>query len=1465
MKKLITFFMVICLVFSLPFSTENVAASSKKIQATGLSATNYATGRLILAKGKTYSLKTSIQPSNASNKKLVYSSGNRKVATVSKTGKIRALKPGKTTIIIKSKGNKKLVQKIRLTVVKASKFKKIKKISYSGSKKITKGKSLQLKLKISPSNASNKNISWSSSKTSVATVSHKGLVKARKTGKTVITAKTNDGSGKRLKINITVQDQAKVLMEDLDFESAEYEVSLGRTITPVLKIQPANATNKKIAYSSDDESIAFVNAKGQVKGVSVGFTTIRAEAEDGSYSCASVDVKVTPEMTEENVPVAIVEEGDAREQDSDGDGLTDYEEYIFTNTDPSLVDTDEDGVPDAEDDEDEDGLTNREEIDLGSNPLLADTDEDGLTDYEEVKIFETSPTAADSDGDGVSDGDELHLGLDPMNPKTDGVTPDGERTFEESVSEDQIDESLRTEDNKMVPNLVMQDATGEELSQVSVDSTDATDIPEDRYRIGEAVEVTSEIGVLKGQLEFRYQESEISDEAAQELVICKTEGEEYSPLETVQNAENHTLSAEIKEDGVYFVLDLESFLASVGYSESKLLNVDVQPNPSASYRYLERDASKTQGTLEKGRIDYYMLTPDRTGYYSIYALSDDGDMNTLLYTADGTVIDRSNVGNTSYNCTLTGGKTYYLAVAFRYVTVSGNYEVGWQLNDYDENGAPQRCEDISSNFDGNAEIAAAGTTRYYRFTPSVSGTYLWYSEGSDDTYGVILDKNGETYASNDDGGEGNNFYISVNLKKGETYYPGVRFYSSGKTGTVAVHFRLDSVKEETEDAAGDFADDSEEQNTETDETGDQQSTDLVTEEPQETPENQAEMEQSVDFVTAENESTEVVSEDGDLVDAGSDEEIFADSAAVAVEESSDDKGEPQVSEQESAEETDVFSDDLSEVEETDQEEGGQTPGYKEGLEPAGLELTEQFAKDVEPVYQPTAGTGDQGQADIVFAIDTTGSMSGAINGVVNSVNTFVTSLEEKYNVQVNFALVDYKDIEEDGSDSTKVIRNGSSNWFSNVIAFKEKVNELSADGGGDTPECAIDALETARNLGFRPNADKYIVLITDADYKTANRYGIESMDEEVRRLVSDGIHVAVVTGSGYKGDYESVFTQTGGVYANISGDFSSELLKIADNIGNNTSDGYWVMLRGCKYAKLKENPETGNADTDEDGLTDKEELGEKKEFNVSKLIAKYLERRGIPADCITTDGKVVYYDYISNPILKDSDDDGIEDKEDTAKLVKGLRGGIVGELTIVSCHPDDAGFAGGHAWLSYKSYVKDALDFSDLLYGYEYDYDNKTFKKATDSKYKIKRNGNVAIGNAGTSGTSGALSHVAGSCGGILYNREYYGQLLDNNFYQGVAAWTRQIKNSQLADLLEYCGDNNYYNLYSHNCSTVALGGWEAAFGDEDGFATQRKGFFEGAYGIFDTPAVLKETILKKSGVDPKYEKTMLNILDNWV
>ncbi|MCX6779317.1 MAG: hypothetical protein NTU97_03745, partial [Candidatus Magasanikbacteria bacterium] len=59
-------------------------------------------------------------------------------------------------------------------------------------------------------------------------------------------------------------------------------------------------------------------------------------------------------------------------------------------------------------DQDNDGLTDAEEIKLGTSTFLADTDNDGLTDYEEVKRYHTYPTQYDSDGDGVKDGEEIN-------------------------------------------------------------------------------------------------------------------------------------------------------------------------------------------------------------------------------------------------------------------------------------------------------------------------------------------------------------------------------------------------------------------------------------------------------------------------------------------------------------------------------------------------------------------------------------------------------------------------------------------------------------------------------------------------------------------------------------------------------------------------------------------------------------------------------------------------------------------------------------------------------------------------------------------------------------------------------------------------------------------------------------------------------------------------------------------------
>ena len=96
--------------------------------------------------------------------------------------------------------------------------------------------------------------------------------------------------------------------------------------------------------------------------------------------------------------------------------------------DPGVADPDEPGPesdatdpvndpePDTFMDTDGDGLTDEEEMDLGTDPKSADTDNDGLTDFDEVRIYQTDPTMPDTDGDGFLDGQEVAGGYNPNGP-----------------------------------------------------------------------------------------------------------------------------------------------------------------------------------------------------------------------------------------------------------------------------------------------------------------------------------------------------------------------------------------------------------------------------------------------------------------------------------------------------------------------------------------------------------------------------------------------------------------------------------------------------------------------------------------------------------------------------------------------------------------------------------------------------------------------------------------------------------------------------------------------------------------------------------------------------------------------------------------------------------------------------------------------------------------------------------------
>ena len=125
------------------------------------------------------------------------------------------------------------------------------------------------------------------------------------------------------------------------------------------------------------------------------------------------------------------------DKDTDEDGLPDEYEYYYLDTNPTLEDTDGNGILDADEDFDGDGLTNLEEYEWMTEPFIEDTDGDELKDGDEVKLYATNPvifdeidfeqgTGKDTDQDGLADEIEMRLGTDInyMDTDKDGL-PDG--------------------------------------------------------------------------------------------------------------------------------------------------------------------------------------------------------------------------------------------------------------------------------------------------------------------------------------------------------------------------------------------------------------------------------------------------------------------------------------------------------------------------------------------------------------------------------------------------------------------------------------------------------------------------------------------------------------------------------------------------------------------------------------------------------------------------------------------------------------------------------------------------------------------------------------------------------------------------------------------------------------------------------------------------------------------------------
>ncbi|GGG56790.1 hypothetical protein GCM10011414_28290 [Croceivirga lutea] len=147
---------------------------------------------------------------------------------------------------------------------------------------LTANQTFQLAAIVSPSNATNTTVSWSSSDDSVATVNSNGLVTANAVGNAIITVTTIDGGYTAISEIEVGEEYIPVRGVSLDVTEGEVPVGFSGTVTAT--INPENATDKSVVWSSSDESVGVVDQNGNVTAVGPGTVIITVTTNDGGYT-----------------------------------------------------------------------------------------------------------------------------------------------------------------------------------------------------------------------------------------------------------------------------------------------------------------------------------------------------------------------------------------------------------------------------------------------------------------------------------------------------------------------------------------------------------------------------------------------------------------------------------------------------------------------------------------------------------------------------------------------------------------------------------------------------------------------------------------------------------------------------------------------------------------------------------------------------------------------------------------------------------------------------------------------------------------------------------------------------------------------------------------------------------------------------------------------------------------------------
>ena len=240
-----------------------------------------------------HQLVATVAPTDASDKSLAYSTSRPSVATVSESGEITAVGEGVAVIRAEAKSDRTKFATVYVTVTNVRIA--VTDLSVSPeSLDLVVGGEADLVATVTPDNADDKTVSYSSFDSDVATVNSSGHVVAIGKGNTYIQVSSNDNGSVHKEIPVSVS-LPFVAVTDVDVNTNSITLSKGNTSRIYANVQPAEATNKGIDFSSDNTSVATVDAEGVVTAVENGSATIKVASSENAGIYKEVLVTVQPD------------------------------------------------------------------------------------------------------------------------------------------------------------------------------------------------------------------------------------------------------------------------------------------------------------------------------------------------------------------------------------------------------------------------------------------------------------------------------------------------------------------------------------------------------------------------------------------------------------------------------------------------------------------------------------------------------------------------------------------------------------------------------------------------------------------------------------------------------------------------------------------------------------------------------------------------------------------------------------------------------------------------------------------------------------------------------------------------------------------------------------------------------------------------------------------------------------------